>query len=785
MKLIIDGQLCDLGLQRIEIPAFDCRVFADLNASRSGRSLQLVVPPTERNDRLFGRGRDPETASRFNATRHTARLTAECSTLFEGTVRLLASSSEGYLIELREGGAEWASVAARRRLSELPIEERISLTPTDIVASWTNEACVKFLPIHRDNYPAQSQPTDLLPAERLLSVDDYHPFLRIDRLVREIFAQSGYSVVSDFMQSDLFRSLYMSAAYATKDTTAAINRMGFLAGRLTTASAEANYLGRVYASPYSTAYSVGNLVETASPTALNEVGEANHALYANGNSFALADDGAVLFTPAAGVTVGFEYDLHYTTEHRIASRHHLTGFDSVYLGPGSDLKFRLANRYVDRRDNLSNRYTYRAIVFDHAAGNHYRLRCEIDGVVTTWKLFSERAAAITSPETGRLTNPTLDILEAGYWVPYTGDWALYDGYIEECGETRVHLRVATTSHEAVADQPIRFDQLYFYGAEEGMRLTLHLETTLRPRFLATAGYGAQLRFADVTHYPMRQIELLEAMAHLFNLRFATDEAARTVRIEPYDDFYSADTVDWRERVDLGRAQRLIDTATEQHEERSWCFQAGDGAVARWELEQGEVLGRWCYATPSAATLVGEESRRNPLFAPSLSVAGEYENARSARLISVGDRDRETEQGELLTPLIVSFVGLHPLPEEECWGYPATEKSYPLAAFHFEGDEVFPPRTLCFEDRDGAEGLHRFYDRQLCEESLAGRVELTLHLAPHDYEALFAGEHGGGHLRSRFRLRTEEGELTATLAKVGRYDPSTGRIACHFNRCDER
>ena len=107
------------------------------------------------------------------------------------------------------------------------------------------------------------------------------------------------------------------------------------------------------------------------------------------------------------------------------------------------------------------------------------------------------------------------------------------------------------------------------------------------------------------------------------------------------------------------------------------------------------------------------------------------------------------------------------------------------AFHFEGDEVFPPRTLCFEDRDGAEGLHRFYDRQLCEESLAGRVELTLHLAPHDYEALFAGEHGGAHLRSRFRLRTEEGELTATLARVGHYDPSTGRIACHFNRCDER
>ena len=782
---MIDGQVCDLGPQTIEIPAFDCGVFADLNAARTGRSLRFEVPPTEANDRLFGRGRDPETATRFNATLHTARLLAEGSLLFEGKVRLLASSTEGYTIELREGGVAWASAAARRRLADLPIEESILLTPTDIVATWNSDSCVKFLPIHRDDYPAQSQPTDLLPAERLLSVDDYHPFLQIDRLVREIFARAGYTVASNFMQSDLFRSLYMSGAYASKDTTAMVNRMGFLAGRLTTVSAEASFQGRIYASPYSMAYSLGNLVESASPTSIDEEGKPTHTFFSNGNCFSKAEDGAVVFTAATAATVAFEYDLHYTTEHRIASRDYLMGFDSLYLGPGSDLRFRLTNRYQDRRGNLSNNYTYRAIVFDHAAGNHYRLRCEIDGEVKTWELFSERAAAITSPVSGQLANPSLDILEAGYWVPYEGDWALYDGYIEECGETRVHLRVATTSREMEAGEQMRFDQLYFYGAEEGMRFTLHRETTLRPRFLSSAGYGAWLHFADMVQLPTRQIELLEAVAHLFNLRFATDEATRTVRIEPYDDFYSAEPVDWRERVDLGREQRLLDTTTEQHEVRSWCYRAGDGAVARWEKEQGEELGKWRYETPSAATLVGEEVSCSPLFAPSLSVTDAYHNAPSALLISVGDRDRTTEQGELLTPLIVCYLGLHDLPEPERWGYPATENRYPLATFHFAGDDQIAPCTLCFEDRDGLVGLHRFYDRQLAEESLAGEVELTLHLAPHDYEALFAGEHRGGHLRSRFRLRTAEGELTATLAEVGRYDPTTGRVKCLFNRCDER
>lgn len=785
MELIIDAQRCDLPLEKIHIPPYDCSRFADPNAARSGRSLQLVVPATSTNDQLFGRGRDPETGIRFNEVVHAAVLTHEGAVLMQGSVRLLASSAKGYTIELREGGERWASEAAQRKLSELDLLYMATLSPTTVVESWEEGGFVKFLPIHRDSYPAQSQPADLLPAERLLSVDDYHPFLQIDRLVRQIFADAGYTVQSDFMQSDFFRSLYMSGAYAHRDTTALKSRMGFLAGRLTSASAAANYLGRVYASPYSAAYSLGNIVESASPAALNEAGEPCYTLYNNGQCFKLEADGAISFTPTTAVTVGFEYDLHYTTEHRITSRHYLTGFDSVYLGAGSDLKFRLANRYTDRRNNLSNNYTYRAIVFDHTEGNTYRLRSEIDGVATTWKLLSERAELVTSPASGELQNPTLDYLQGGYWVPYEGDWALYDGYIEERGETAVHLRVSTASREVAAGQTVRFDQLYFYGAEEGMRLTLHRETTLTPRFYAGGGFGSTLFLADILQHGMRQIELLQALAHLFNLRFYTDEASKTVRIEPYDTFYRDGVVDWREKVDLGEPIQLIDTAVEQHELRRWCYLASDGVVKRWEEQQGEEFGAWSYTTPSAATLQGEACRRNPLFAASFSAAGHYRNAPSALLLEVGDRDATEGESEPLTPRIVSLIGMHSLPEGEHWGYPATENRYPLAAFHFAGDGDCAPRTLCFEDRDGVEGLHRFYDRQLLHESLCGAVELTLRLAPSDYESLLLVENGGADLRTRYLLRTDEGELLGTLNKVGHYDPTTGEVRCRFNRCDER
>ena len=55
---------------------------------------------------------------------------------------------------------------------------------------------MKFFPIRRDEYPQRNSPTDLLPAQRLLTVDDYHPFLHVATLVETIFGEAGYRIES-------------------------------------------------------------------------------------------------------------------------------------------------------------------------------------------------------------------------------------------------------------------------------------------------------------------------------------------------------------------------------------------------------------------------------------------------------------------------------------------------------------------------------------------------------------------------------------------------------------
>ena len=166
VQLRIDGRPCDLGPGPCAVPGYSAARTSDPDACREGRRMQLAIPPTPRNRTLLGDPRDPHTGSRFNAALHTATITAEDAVLLEGTVRLLAASDEAFTLEIRDGGAGWAERAARRMFNTLGIDYLNPLSAETVRRSWTDDAPVKFFPIHRDEYPQLNNPQDLLPAER-------------------------------------------------------------------------------------------------------------------------------------------------------------------------------------------------------------------------------------------------------------------------------------------------------------------------------------------------------------------------------------------------------------------------------------------------------------------------------------------------------------------------------------------------------------------------------------------------------------------------------------------
>lgn len=787
MELKIDGRRCDLPEREQPAWSWEAESTGDPEALREGLALPLDLPSTRTNDELFAYALTPHVAERFNRTLHRAELTRDGELFFAGTVRLLACRPEDpdscYRIEIRCGAAEWARLAARQPLTALEIPFEARITPAEICSSWSGEADVRFLPIVCDDYLPTYSSSSLLPVERMLSVDDYHPFIRLRTLVTAIFAQAGYTLDSRFIESPFFGSLYMSGAYASRDTSAIVRRMGFFARRRGDAEATANFSGRVYATPSLPTHSVGNIVDAFSPQSVDEQGNLLSDTFSTGGYLQL-EDGKLLFRPPSQVEVGFEYRLVYETEYRIRSREQLTGFDSVYLGTGADMAFRLTNRFADRRDRLVGGQAYRAIVFDHTEGDRYLVQLASGSGMGT---FSARSAVVTAPaEAQGIPLLYMKSSEEEVWRFCDKDWALYDGHVGETGMLEVEMNLRTAPETAGPSDPKRFETIYFYGAEPGMTFRLKQSTTLRPYFSPRPGYGSRITFADIACHDLRQSELLAALAHLFNWRFFTDEEQKRVCVEPASDFYlHGEPVDWSDRMIAGETV-VEETDGEEHEARTYGYRQGDGAVERFNREHDEPFGEWTVQSSSKAALMGTELRRNPLFAPTLVEAGHRPTAPSALVPVVGDRDdTESVDDFSFTPRILRYAGLRDLEEGERWGYPSPEGRYPFAAFHFAGDPLSDGFTLCFEDREGQTGLHRFYDEEEAIRERGIRVQASLHLSAREAARLRGrSRDGAAGVDSLFRLRIGGEPVRCRLEAVERYDLQSGYARCRFTLTDD-
>ncbi len=775
MELRIDGRVCDLAPGERVVVACDVERMLTPRGAGEARSIGLRLPRSAANDALFGCG-----LPGFNTEPHRGELLCDGALVLGGRLRLAGSGSDGYDVTLDDGAAGWAVAAARRRLDETPLGFETRLTPSEIAAGWRSDGPVKFLPLLRDRYEGGNDATDLQPGLRLLAPEEYHPFVRVGDLVRAIFDAAGYEVRSRFMEGELFRSLHMSGAYAAHDTAAAEERLGFCAVRLAEATAEADALGRVYATPYGEGNTVGNIVETADPLAVDGAGRPATGAYDRGGCFG-TEGSKIVYRPGSTLAVGFEYRLRYTTDHRIADRERLTGFDSFNLGTGGNLPFTLPNRYVDRRGELRGGGTYRAVVFGGGADDSFRLLCTLDGVgASHWCDFAGRSAAVTTPAGASVESPVLYVLRGGAWQPWEGDWALYDGHIGERGSTTVEVTLRTPAESVGPSAPKYFDTIFFYGAEEGMRLTLHRGTSVRPLFAATPACGERLTAADICRHGIGQLELLEAVAHLFDLRFATDRERRQVVVEPALSFWEEErTADWSDRTDFAQPVVWVDAALGENESRTYGYRRGDGAADRAAGEGELPFGSWRVWSGSAACDAGDEERTNPLFCPTVSRSGGYAGAPSALLMQAGDRDDPSDDGSRVIPRIVRWCGMKSLPEGERWPDPTGGGAYPLAAFHLAGGAAQEGFTLCFEDRDGLGGLHRYYDRTEAVIAARSHVTLTLRMEPHEYAALFTPGTASPDLRSVFRIGTDRGRVCATLRRIDAYDPEAASARCTF------
>ena len=776
MELYIDNRLCltDAATTTPTI-RFDSADLRSFEALRAGARYRLSIPICRQNREIIGYDDRILDATSFNNADHKARIEFEGVALIEGTVLLLGteSSTEGgrYTIEIISGAHEWARTASMRQIDQVGIDYASTFNSTTITNSWYNDQVVRLLPVQRDRYADTRSDVELMPVQQIPALSDFHPFVSVPKMVEAIFADAGYTVESSLFNSSPFSRLVMSGRYAEHDTSRLDARMGFRAGRTTAKTATASNQGLVYANPFTSLNSVGNLVDTTVPT------EAATDLHAADDSFRLVE-GEAVFSPPEKVNASIVCKLHYATDYRIVSRYLLQGFDTIYLDSVNSYRFALANRFVDHRPTFRSGMEYRCVVFGHSTGTNYRLMYVAQrGSTMTESIaveFSADNALFSIPSTVTAYEPTLlyKPLGATTYVPYPNDWALYAGYVEMTGQTEVTVTVATAPREISASEPFEFRKIAFGGAAQGQTMTLYASTRAYPSFQPNPALGSTFTLADILHHDMRQVDLLEALAQMFNLRFYTDPAERKVYIESAADMVERENViDWSDRVIPSLPIAVTQTAIDSNEATRHRYQTGDGAVARYNQQHDDRFGEWVGEVSSRLADEGERDACNTLFAPTINASEIIALAPSVSLPQVGDRDADDPAQLNFPTKILLYNGMKTLPDDERWGLVAG--AYPHAAFHStEG-------SLCYEDRDGAKGLHRYFDAHYEELNSARRVTLSLQLSAADLLPIITTDPAHRDLRSTFRLTIggEEGLYRLEAVEEWRAEECVAR--CRF------
>ncbi len=785
IKLYIDQIVVSEGNDSSISLSFNAEDMLSVDSAREAEDITITFEGDERSASLIGHEGVLHAEERFNAEAHTATITYEDEAIVSGTAVMTKAQRVGekrlYTIRIRLSGADWAHNIATTMLNKSAIDHTMLLTLTNIKEEWEGDAPYKFIPVYRDSYTTDSVSVSEGVVQTIRSIDDYHPFINIKSVVDSIFDTSEFEVVSDFFSSSDFAELYMSGAYSSQDNTAASDAMNFKVKKLSNEEAVANSFGRVYLTDEMTLNSVGNFVDIDSIGSDEECFSRNDCFTQIGNT--------LTFTPTAQVSVGFDIRLKYTADCRIESRDRLQTFDTVYLYDGNLVELTVVNQNEDlRASSIYTNFSYRVMVFDAEESDSYRLTCAIEdlGSYVTLGTWSGRTTTMTTPDVddGAIGEITLEKLgSSGQYEACDMDWALYYGHVEEQSEISIDVKIRTSPKSVSPDSPIEFNGMFIQGGEAGDSFELLAGCSIEPIFATYPGVGTYVEFEEIAQHAYYQSEIFDSLQQMYNLRFYVDSTAKRLYVEPAEEIYdSSQQWDWSSKIDYDEEILFEDCALTEHELRFWGYQQGDGLVNRYETDYmvpgttlpaapesdpeqsvegsySEEFGGWCVGMDSTAALNSTESLRNSIFSPSLNdIDG---------LLIVGDRDDEDTANTLdFSPRIVRWLGL-------------VESNYeqiPYIAFHSTYNDGM---TLCFEDRDGLEGLNRYYRDEVERDDATQYVTLTLKLTPHEVAMLLSPTDGAASVLSTFRLLIDGEWAVCRLQAIEGYTLGTGSAKCKF------
>ncbi len=777
LKLFIDGQQADIDERADLAVSLSLTSLGAMEWGRITYTKDVKIPFTPHNQALMGHAHHPLEAQMFNSERHQARAEWQGCVVVEGDICLTSSQvgPEGYYkFDIVGSEREWV-YASQAPLAALEMNYQQTLTEQTITESWEAEGVpVRFMPVERGHWAEMGWQT-----ERRLSLVDYHPFLHLKSIVDAIFAQAGYRVVSKFLGSEWFGRLYMSGRCPEHyNLERLVEQNDFVALRTADApQVEAGHAGRVVADPLANYNTIGNIVEVPDQYVPTD-GTKNF----NG-TLKTDSTGRICFEPSEEVVVAFQCRMRYITQTKVTSRTKLAAFNTIHFDHDNQVELLVPNRYPDRRGTtLTGRQSYNLFLFGPEEGREYYLYATLaSGVEQRMAIATEAITPIEMSTTQSYSNWRLAVSDGLTEVEAQIDWAIYDGYVDEYNVTAIDCTFVTKPEVVRPDAPKYFDQFYFGGADPGMVIEVQRGCEIRPLFVNMPVGGAIVGWADVAAFEESQFELLTSLKRLFDLQLLTDTQSKVVYIEPRGDFYTDEVVDLSDRLDVSQGFSVVEVGNDATRRIRVAYAQGDRLVDELAANERTPYGSWSatieniYAPNTTTDYVAE------MFTPAVEAVGTLTSAPSARLIDVSGAAAIPSKESVdvnFAPKLVYYKGVETLPiGEHLYG---GVNYYPRLVFFAPADNsVEPGISLLVEDREGVEGLNRYWHHRIEVLNRARRIVAHLRLRPEEVEAL-AGPTGLERgLRARYKLCFGGEEVVCRLERIDDYNPLAPSTKCTF------
>lgn len=240
-----------------------------------------------------------------------------------------------------------------------------------------------------------------------------------------------------------------------------------------------------------------------------------------------------------------------------------------------------------------------------------------------------------------------------------------------------------------------------------------------------------------------QLEFIQGLKDLFNLYFYTDTESRTVYIEPRDDFYTSEFVDWSGKLDVNDKWEISPVGEGLSNKIKYCYKKDSSD--KWVTLHYPELGSHTASITNKFAKDETTDKANPLFSPTLTGQSFRSGVPIPLLLSSekGPRPKTTK----FNPRILYYEGVKTLETGVTWRFKDTTRTtYPF--MYSYDDSTDNDNSLLFEDTVVSSGLFERYHRnthRLYNESRIVTAMFNLNdvdISNLDFRKLIYVEHEG-------------------------------------------